>query len=204
MSEVERYPLEWPKQQVRTRIQDQGTIGAARRSWREYLAMLDKELKRMGVLRYVVTYNELGGANSRDPGVAVWFSRKKDEAYKWQDILGIDNPYPTIDDIENSFKSRVKAVHPDLNPGKDPEPYHQLVKARKDAISFVKGTSELPSDYVIPCDAYKERYHNLYAIVRTIKALRDIERFGAGQLFEGALHGFAGALPEKASETIHV
>lgn len=201
MSDTERTPLEWPKQQVRTRIQDQGTIGAARKTWREYLVMLEKELRRMDVVRYVVTYND---QTSRDPGVAVWFSRKKDDTFKWQDILGIDNPYPTVEDIESAFKARVKAVHPDLNPGKDPEPYHQLVKARKDAIAFVKGTSELPSDYVIPCDAYQNRHHNLYAIVRTIKALRDIERFGAGQLFEGALHGFAGSLPQNASETIHV
>lgn len=204
MSENERSPLEWPQAQHRTDRRLQGTLSAAKKSWHDYMEKLDAELGKMGVTRFVVTYNLAG---VQDPGIAVWFDRKKADTFKWQDVLGLDTSYPRLDDIERAYKRKMPAVHPDLHqnePNFDLEPYHQLERAHREAIASVKGTSELPKGFVIPCDAYKDRTHNLYAILRTIKALRDIERFGAGQLFEGALHGFAGALPEKASETIHV
>lgn len=208
-TETERSPLEWPKTQVRTRQKEQQgkRIAAAKKPWKHYVELLGSELKKIGAKRYVVTFNDANSPQGRDAGVAVWFDRQKADDFKWQDVLAIDNPWPTSDEIEKAFRVKVVPLHPDRHindPTFDPEPYHQLVKARKEALDFIKGSSELPRGFVIPCDAYEDRTHNLYAILRTIKAMRDIERFGAGQLFEGALHGFAGALPEKASETIHV
>lgn len=197
MTDVERQPLVWPKQKARTRPNDQKHNGAWKKPWREYLAALDKELKRMGVTRYVVTYND--PAQSRDPGVAVWFDRKGSDDSHWQDVLGIDNPYPTVDEINSVYKQKVKPVHPDFNPGIDPVPYLNLTKAREDAIKFVRGTDEMPKGFVIPSDQWKEPRQNLYAIIGTIQSIRRIERLGATQLFEGALQGFAGVLPEKAT-----
>jgi hypothetical protein len=167
------------------------------------MAMLDKELGRMGVTRYVVTLDPLG---SRDPGVAVWFDRKGGDDFRWQDILGIESPYPTVEQINEAYRKRVMPVHPDRNPGADPAPYLQLTRAREDAIKWVKGTTDLPKGFVIPSDQWKEPRQNLYAIVGTIQSIRRIERLGATQLFEGALQGVAGALPQTASSVsvIHV
>jgi hypothetical protein len=203
MNEHERSPLEWPAAQHRTDARLHVNLGAARKTWHDYMKGLAGELDKMKVTSYVVTFNNEG----KDPGVAVWFDRKKKDDFNWQDVLELESSYPLIADIERAYKRKMPAVHPDLHRDEtnfDLEPYHQLERAKREAVAFVKGTSELPKGFVIPCDAYEQRTHNLYAILRTIKALRDIERFGAGQLFEGALHGFAGALPEKASETAHV
>lgn len=200
--DTERQPLVWPKQKARTRPSDQKHNGAWKKKWPEYIAMLDKELKRMGATRYVVTYNS--AAVSRDPGVAVWFDRKSSIDSHWQDVLGIDNPYPTVDEINSVYKQKVKPVHPDLNPGIDLAPYRELTLARDQAIQFVRGTEELPKGYVIPSDQWREARQNLYAIIGTIQSIRRIERLGATQLFEGALQGFAGILPEKASAAINV
>ena len=199
----ERSPLVWPSQQTRTRVQDQKNNGAWKKTCAQYLSSLELELTRMGSTRFAVTWNDPRKCDGRDPGVAVWFSRKKGNEWRWQDILGIENPYPTVDDIDTAFKRRVKAVHPDLNPGADRAPYDALVDARKQAIDFVRGTMDLPKDFVIASDQYKEARQNLYAIIGTIQSLRRIERLGATQLFEGALHGFAGALPQTASESSH-
>lgn len=209
MTDTERSPLEWPQSQHRTDIRLQVNLSAARKSWADYMKSLATELEKMGVERFVVTFNvaATAGTTRMDPGVAVWFDRKKAEDFKWQDILGLQSSYPLIEDIERAYKQKVFDVHPDRHrndPNFDIEPYHQLERAKREGIAFIKGTSELPRGFVIPCDAYKERTHNLYAIYRTIKAMRDIERFGAGQLFEGALRGFAGSLPEKAGTSINV
>lgn len=191
----ERQPLVWPKQKVRTRPVDQKHNGAWKKTWNHYLVMLDRELKRMGATRYVVTYND--PAQSRDPGVAVWFDRKGSDDSRWQDILGMDNPYPTVEEIDATYKRKVKPVHPDLNPGIDPTAYINLTQAREQAIKFVRGTEELPKGFVIPSDYWKEARQNLYAIVGTLQSIRRIERLGSTQLSEGALQGFAGVLPEK-------
>jgi hypothetical protein len=207
ITDVEKQPLVWPKQKSRTRIQDQKHNGAWKKPWREYMGMLDKELKRMGATRYVVTFNDL--TQSRDPGVAVWFDRQKSDDYKWQDVLGIENPYPTVAEIDSAYKRIIQTrdLHPDRHtndPSFDVTPYLNLTTARTQALAFVRGTTELPKGYVIPSDQWKEARQNLYAIIGTIQSIRRIERLGATQLFEGVLQGFAGVLPEKASEAIHV
>ncbi len=204
----ERSPLVWPTHQARTRVQDQKDNRAWKKTWRQYCDALATEFKRMGVVRFVITWNtaELSHqtVNTRDPGVAVWFDRKKGDDYRWQDVLGIENPYPTVSEIDTAYKRRVTKVHPDTNPGIDPAPYIELTKAREQAIKWVRGTSDLPKGYVIASDQWKEPRQNLYAIIGTIQSLRRIERLGATQLYEGALQGFAGALPQTASEAVRV
>lgn len=201
MSDMERKQLSWPQHQPRTRVQDQKNNSAWKKSFREYLAALAKEFARMKVTRYEVTFN--GPNDSRDPGVAVWFSRKHEESYKWQDILGIDNPYPTVVEIDDAYRKLAPRFHPDRNPGIDPTKFAELTMARRKAIDWVKGTDKDAHEYVIACDQYREARQNLYAVVGTIQSIRRIERLGATQLFEQAFHAFA-VLPEKASEAIHV
>ena len=55
-------------------------------------------------------------------------------------------------------------------------------------------------DVVFACDKYKVVADNIWAIVKTIEALRGIERWGAAEMMDRAFAGFA-RLPEKAVET---
>jgi len=54
-------------------------------------------------------------------------------------------------------------------------------------------------DMAFACDQYVNVRDNIYAIAKTIEALRGIERWGASDMMERAFTGFL-ALPEKASE----
>src|SRR4051812_30054330 len=98
-NELERSPLEWPQAQHRTDIRLQGNLGAARKTWHDYMKSLGAEFEKMGVERFVVTFNvtALPGTTRMDPGVAVWFDRKKSEDFKWQDILGLESSYPLVE-----------------------------------------------------------------------------------------------------------
>lgn len=55
-------------------------------------------------------------------------------------------------------------------------------------------------DVVFACDKYYSVADNIWAIVKTIEALRGIERWGASEMMDRAFAGFA-RLPEKAVET---
>lgn len=54
-------------------------------------------------------------------------------------------------------------------------------------------------DLVFACDKYFKCTDNVYAIAKTIEAMRGIERWGASELLERAFTGFK-ALPEKGSQ----
>lgn len=54
-------------------------------------------------------------------------------------------------------------------------------------------------DAVFACDKYRTVADNIWAIVKTIEALRGIERWGASEMMERAFSGFA-RLPDKAVE----
>lgn len=52
---------------------------------------------------------------------------------------------------------------------------------------------------VFACDKYDRSEDNIYAIAKTIDAMRGIERWGASDMMERAFAGFQG-LPQKASQ----
>lgn len=54
------------------------------------------------------------------------------------------------------------------------------------------------SDRVIACDKWERVYHNVYAIAKTIAAMRAIQRAGASQILDRAFTAF-GALPSAAA-----
>jgi hypothetical protein len=54
-------------------------------------------------------------------------------------------------------------------------------------------------DMVFACDQYRFTRDNVYAIGKTIEALRGIRRWGASDMMERAFRGFT-ALPEKAEQ----
>ena len=54
-------------------------------------------------------------------------------------------------------------------------------------------------DLVFACDKFHYTYENIYALGKTIEALRGIERWGGKKLMDRAFNGFQG-LPAKASQ----
>lgn len=55
-------------------------------------------------------------------------------------------------------------------------------------------------DVVFACDKYRTVADNIWAIVKTIEALRGIERWGASEMMDRAFAGFA-RLPQEAIES---
>jgi hypothetical protein len=199
-SKQEAYPLTWPEDQVRTRIQDRKIMTAWKKGTREYRELLIRELERMGVSSLVLSTNVplnlrgdlTVGIEPRDPGVAVYFTRKVKEDYSWQDILGIHDPAPSVEQIESAYKRLAVKYHPDV--GGDKEMFVTVLEAKEKAVAWVKMQESKEHNYVIACDAFKEVRLNICAIRLTIAALRQIDRCGASSLLERAWKGFA-ALP---------
>jgi hypothetical protein len=97
--------MRWPDGIDRTFIQLRKPQKAWKADWKKYRAMLVAELERLGAVGSILICRS---ENERmDPGVSVWFSRKKED-FGWQQVLGIDNPMPRLEEIETAFKERAK------------------------------------------------------------------------------------------------
>lgn len=187
--------LRWPDGWDRTRVSDWKARGQWKKTYRQYEEMLIRELERLGATSIVVTRSE----NERlDPGVAVWFSKQKPD-YSWQGVLGIDNPAPTLAEIDDAFRLRAKKCHPDT--GGDVEVYKRLVDARQRAKDWVLGTHDKHHDYVMAIDRFREARWNLCAIRLAFAAFRSLDRLGVPAILERTLdRAFKTALPMQASE----
>lgn len=200
----EAYPLSWPEGWIRTRIQDRKSQAAWKKSANESRDALIKELERMGVESMLISTNiptKFTGAlqvtqEPRDPGVAVYFSRKLKEDYSWQDILGINDPAPSLDMIDRAYREKARLHHPDS--GGDLETFKMITAARDRAKAWVNMRENQEHQYVIPCDTFKEVRWNINAIRMTISYIRGLERCGTSGLIERAFKGFE-AITEKAS-----
>jgi len=176
-------------------------------SWKKtannYRDALLTELARMGSPSAVISSNvplNLRGAMTPgieplDVGVAVYFSRKVKEDFSWQDALGIHDPAPTEQQINDAFRRLASQYHPDK--GGDIAMFHSVSKHRDNALRWVNRKSNSNFDYVIACDQFREVRLNMAAIVMTIRAIRQIERCGTSSLLERAFKGFS-ALPAYA------
>jgi|SRR5690348_15385619 len=183
-------PLNWPEGWPRTLPEHVKDQPSWKKSQTWYEGQLETELKRMGAIASVITLND---SYSRDAGVAVWFSRKRDEEdFSWREILAIRNPYPSVEDIHDAFRRLTKIHHPDI--GGDEEIFKRIRQARDQAITWADRTQGKKFDFVIPADAFRERRLNLAAIVGTIQAIRKIERCGSSALMERSWKGFETAL----------
>lgn len=190
----ETYPLKWPEGWPRTAIKDREARAVWKKSERQAIEALELELKRFGAISSVLTRKDPSDIRTApDPSVAVMFARKRDDDFSWQGALGIQNPAPTLDEIEAAFRRLANQHHPDR--GGDVETWHALAKHKKAAIAYVNRLSGSAHDYAIGCDKYKETRWNITAICATIRSFRQIERDGASRLLERAMQGFA-ALPE--------
>lgn len=196
----EAYPLIWPQGWPRTRVKDREERKAWKKTERQTMEALDLELKRFGVLSAAVTRkdpNDIRGPD--DPSVSVYFSRKHEDDFSWQDALGIHNPAPTLDEIDTAYRRLVAQHHPDR--GGDVEIFHALTTHRKNAVAYVSRLSGLAHEHVIACDKFKESRWNINAIRLTIHSLRQIERDGTSALLEQAMKGFA-QLTEGVKENV--
>lgn len=190
----ESYPLSWPVGWPRTRIQDREIRSAWKKTERQSIEALEVELKRFGVLSSTLTRKDPSDFRGpADPSVAVWFSRKHEDDFSWQDALGIHNPTPTIEEIDEVYRKLVRQHHPDH--GGDVEMFRALTTHRKNAVAYVNRLSGQSHELSIGCDKFKEARWNINAIRMTIHSLRQIERDGTSALLEQAMKGFA-AIPE--------
>jgi hypothetical protein len=191
----EAYPLSWPEGWPRTRIQDRESRGAWKKTERQSIDALEAELLRFGAIAPVITRRDPQDFRTApDPSIAVWFSRRKEEEdFSWQNALVIENPAPTVEEIETAFKRKAMPYHPDK--GGDIETWHALNKHKQNALAYVNQMSGKSRDFCIPCDNFKEAKWNIVAIRMTVASLRQMERDGTSGLLERAMKGFA-ALPE--------
>lgn len=191
----ESYPLLWPEGWPRTRLDDRELRPGWKKTERQSIEALEVELKRFGAIAPVITRKDPQDFRTApDPSIAVWFSRRREEEdFSWQNALRIDNPAPSIEEIESAFRRLAAPYHPDK--GGDVETWHALDKHKKNALAYVNRLSGASRDFVIPCDNFKEARWNINAIRMTIHSLRQMERDGTSGLLERAMKGFA-ALPE--------
>lgn len=199
----ETYPLAWPDDWPRTRPQDRRAMAAWKRTANQYRDALVTELTRMESPSAVISSNvplNLRGAMTQgveplDVGVAVYFSRKFKEDFSWQDALGIHDPAPSEQQVQESYRRLAALHHPDR--GGDVGMFQSVTRHRDNALRWINRKQNQNFDYVIACDQFKEVRLNMAAIVMTIKAIRQIERCGTSSLLERAFKGFS-ALPATA------
>lgn len=198
----ESYPLKWPDGWQRTRPQDRRKMAAWKKTANQYRQSLEEELHRMESPTFVISsdvpLNQRGamtaGIEPLDVGVAVYFSKKTKEDFRWQDALNLHDPAPTVEQIQDSFRRLAAIYHPD-KPGGDHTMFAALAQHRENALNWVNRKSNQNFDYVIANDQFREVRLNMAAIVMSLKALRQLDRCGSTGLLERAFKGFS-ALPE--------
>lgn len=206
----ESYPLAWPQDWQRTRPQDRRPMGSWKKNANQYRDALVAELGRMESPSAVISTNVplnlrgamTAGVEPLDVGVAVYFSRKVQEDFSWQDALGVHDPAPTEAQIQDAFRKLAQQYHPDR--GGDAAMFLAVTKHRDNALRWVNRRSNQHFDYVIACDQFREVRLNMAAIVMTIKAIRQIERCGTSSLLERAFKGFSAlnAAPAGATDGV--
>jgi hypothetical protein len=186
----ETYPLQWPEGWPRTFLGDREERKGWKKTERQAIADLESELKRFDAISSVITRkdpSDIRGAN--DPSVAVYFSRKsKREDFSWQRVLQLDNPAPSIEEINTAYRKLVAPYHPDQ--GGDANLFKELTKHKDNAVRYAKRMSGATHDHVIAADKYTEVRWNIFAISNTVYSFRQMERDGTSVLLERTLQGF--------------
>lgn len=188
----EEHPLKWPTGWPRVLPEKQQLNAQWKKSWRFYRDQLEIELARLGVETSMITLNADG---SRDPGVGLWFSRKKEEDFSWRDTLAITTAYPTLDDVNAAYRRMVAKYHTDNLDTGDLEIFHKISRAKAAAINWVNHSEGNTYDFGMGSDKFKEPRLNLAALANSIRHIRGLERCGTSAIMEKTLQGFA-ALPE--------
>lgn len=193
-------PLRWPEGWTRTLIDKRKHQSAWKRQYDFYMKAVRDELTRINVQSARISHNELGGEiERRDPGVAVWFAVKVPDDFSWQIGLKLDNPTPTVEEIEKAYRELARKHHPDsvlAGSGGDPEMFKRLGDHRKKARAWVMGSAAAALDNCIPCDRFDSISQNVAAIRMALAAFRQLERVGIPAILERVMgSAFKTALP---------
>jgi hypothetical protein len=183
--------LRWPDGQERTRIQDRSEKHIWKRTLRQYLELLDNEMKRMKAVEYMISTNRSPeDPDPRDPGVAVYFSRKALDNYGWQEAFGFIGVVPTADQINKAYRTLAAKWSPDNQQTGDPARFRAITEHRNRALDWVNKVHRREHEYGIACDAFTELRWNLHSITMTLGKLRQIQELGCSVMFEQALSAF--------------
>lgn len=187
---INMQPLRWPDGQKRTRINQREKRGQWKKTMLQYLTELGIELAKLKAVGVVITGDQ--ASEKIDPGVAVYFSLPPAEATgEWQDVLGIDNPRPSQDEVQEKFKELARRYHPDNPQTGNYDLYRKIDEAKREALSWATGNFGKKHERAIACDRYNEVRLNVKAIQVTIAALRRVEEAGAPGFLDRAFAGFA-------------
>lgn len=187
---IEDLTLRWPDGCERTRIKERKPQASWKKTRLEYHTALIDELGRMGATSILITRSK---DERLDPGVAVWFSMAKED-FSWQQTLGLDNPAPTLEEIDTVFRERARKCHPDAPSGGDPAMFKKLNEARIQARAWIQGTHTHRHEYVMAIDQYTESRLNLCALKLAFSYIRGLERVGAPAILSQTLGAFRAKL----------
>lgn len=191
----EKHPVQWDKKARRTLIADR----EPKRIWKKTLAQyrdgLIDQLRKLGAAEILLTYNE-GDAARIDPGVAVYFSKTREEDYSWQTELGIDNPAPTLAEIDEAYRRKAMQYHPDR--GGDVNKYVLMGQHRDRAKAWVKNEKG-QFQFVMALDHYSDPRWNINGLKLAVAALRKLEELGLPGMLEASLQGFRTQIEDKSN-----
>jgi len=191
--------LKWADGWDRVPIGDRKEMKAWKKPFAYYRDALVQQLERIGAKEVLISFNT-GDDARRDPGVCVYFSKPVKADYSWQMGLGIDNPAPTLNEIDEAYRKKALLNHPDR--GGDVEIFKKLGKYREAAKAWVLGKEGSDFEYALPCDRFKEPRWNLNALRLGIAALRRLEEYGLPGMLDRTFRGFRVALPAHASSEV--
>jgi hypothetical protein len=189
-------PLKWANGWDRVPIGERRDMKAWKKPFAYYRDALVQQLERLGANEVVISFNT-GDEARRDPGVTVYFSQPTKEDYSWQMGLGIDNPAPTLQEVEDAYRKRAMDHHPDR--GGDVEIFKKLGAYRLAARAWIMNTQRNDHEFALPCDRFKEPRWNLNALRLGIAALRRLEEYGLPGMLERTFRGFRVALTAGAA-----
>lgn len=195
----ETQPVKWPQDKPHTLIEKRRAARQWKKQFPYYRDKLAQALRRVGAAEIVLTYNA-GDAARRDPGVAVYFARAvKAQDFSWQSALGLDNPAPTLKEIDDAFRDKAMKYHPD-RPGGDVAMYRQMVQHRENAKRWILNKLDEMPELVLWCDTFTEIRWNVAALAFGIAALHKLEEFGLPHMVEGAFRGFRTQIEHKPGQ----
>lgn len=198
---TDQSPLKWAEGWSRLLIGDRKEMKAWKKPFAYYKEALIQQMTRLGAEEVVISFNT-GDDARRDPGVTVYFSKPLKEDFAWQMGLGIDNPAPTLAEIDNAYRKKAGDYHPDRHPD-DPtklEIFKKLGQYRQQARAWVTNRQRTDHEYALPCDRFTEPRWNLNALRLGIAALRRLEEYGLPGMLERTFRGFRVALTAHVSE----
>jgi hypothetical protein len=189
----EKHPVDWPTDWPTTKLRDRQTRPAWKKGRPDSIKALSVELQRFGATSAVLTFQDPADRiNTPNPAAAVWFSRKGNDDFLWQDALGLSSA-PTLAEISAAFRRISAPHHPDRianGSGGDIEVFHMLTKHKEAAEKYVKQSAGA-YQLVLACDVYAELRWNINSLANSIRSFRQLERDGASQLLERAMQSFS-------------